>query len=149
MIDVVAAISAGTQALNALKAVREIDKSLDEASWKAKVAELMGNVADMKMALVDAQDEMRRLEQENQKLLEQLKYRAQKTVTQRGWIYEVLEDGRPRRLPLCPYCLSKGASVQLMDSTKSFRECRCPHCKTDYETREVGYQHPPAVAPTA
>ena len=47
--DLMTGIAAATKALEALKAIREIDKSLDAATWKAKVAELMGSVADMKL----------------------------------------------------------------------------------------------------
>jgi hypothetical protein len=54
--DLMTGIAAATKALVALKAIREIDKSLDAATWKAKVAELMGSVADMKLALIDAND---------------------------------------------------------------------------------------------
>jgi len=42
----------------ALKAIQEIDKNLDAAKYKPKVAELMSAVIDTKIALVDAREEV-------------------------------------------------------------------------------------------
>ena len=44
--------------LEALKAIQEIDKNLDAAKYKLKVAELMSAVTDAKIALVDAREEV-------------------------------------------------------------------------------------------
>ena len=39
--DIMSAIAAGTKALEALKAIQDINKQYDAATWKGKVAELM------------------------------------------------------------------------------------------------------------
>ena len=54
--DIMTAIAAGTRALEVLKAVQELNKSYDEATWKAKTAELISDIADMKVALVEAHE---------------------------------------------------------------------------------------------
>jgi hypothetical protein len=46
--DIMTAIAAGTRALEALKAIQDLNKRYDEATWKAKTAELISDIADMK-----------------------------------------------------------------------------------------------------
>jgi hypothetical protein len=41
-----------------MKAIQEIDKNLDAAKYKPKVAELMSAVTDAQIALVDAREEV-------------------------------------------------------------------------------------------
>ena len=60
--DIITAIAAGTKALEALKAIQDINKAYDAATWKSKVAELMSDIADMKITLIEANDQIRDLE---------------------------------------------------------------------------------------
>src|SRR5271169_1821350 len=78
--DLIVGIAAATKALEALKAIRDIDKSFDEAAWKAKVAELMGDIADMKIALVTANDTIHALEKGKKELTDKLAFKAEKTT---------------------------------------------------------------------
>jgi hypothetical protein len=57
-IDFAVAIASKTKCWEALKAIQEIDKNLDAATYKAKVAELMSAVSDAKVALVDVREEV-------------------------------------------------------------------------------------------
>ena len=50
--DIMTAIAAGTKAIEALKGIQDLNKAYDAATWKAKVAELMSDIADMKIALI-------------------------------------------------------------------------------------------------
>ena len=47
-----------SKGLETLKIMREIDKDFDAAAYKAKIAELMGSVADAKIALIDANEQI-------------------------------------------------------------------------------------------
>jgi hypothetical protein len=67
--DIMSAIAAGTKALEALKAIQDINKQYDAATWKGKVAELMSDIADMKLALIDANENTRQLEKEKEELV--------------------------------------------------------------------------------
>jgi soluble cytochrome b562 len=58
VIDFAVALASKTKGWEALKAIQEIEKNLDAATYKAKVAELMSAVADAKIALVDAREEV-------------------------------------------------------------------------------------------
>jgi hypothetical protein len=59
MLDIPLAIGLATKSLELVKALRDIDKELGEAELKAKAAELLSNLADVKIALVEAGDELR------------------------------------------------------------------------------------------
>jgi len=79
--DIMTAIAAGTKALEALKAIQDINKQYDAATWKAKVAELMSDIADMKLALIDANENIRQLENENKELATKVAFKAEKQST--------------------------------------------------------------------
>jgi DNA repair exonuclease SbcCD ATPase subunit len=52
--DIVAGLSALSHALGIAKELREIDKGVDEAGFKLRIAELQTSLADAKIALSDA-----------------------------------------------------------------------------------------------
>ena len=54
--DLISGISAATQAVQLVKELRSIDRSVDEASFKLKLAELMEALANTKIALSEARE---------------------------------------------------------------------------------------------
>ena len=52
MIDFAVALTSLTKGLEALRAIQEIDKNLDAATYKAKIAYFMNAVAEAKIALI-------------------------------------------------------------------------------------------------
>ncbi|PZX11657.1 hypothetical protein [Celeribacter halophilus] len=52
--DILTGLSAATQAIGIAKELRDIDRSVDESSFKLKLAELTDALADTKIALADA-----------------------------------------------------------------------------------------------
>ena len=62
--DLVSGLSAASTALGIVKDLREIDRSVDEASFKLKLAELTGALADTKVALSDARERINKLERQ-------------------------------------------------------------------------------------
>ncbi len=57
VIDFAVAFTSLTKGLEALRAIQDIDKNLDAATYKAKIADLMSAVADAKLALIEAREE--------------------------------------------------------------------------------------------
>ena len=53
--DIVTALSSVGQAINIAKSLRDLEKGLDSATYKAQIAELYSALADVKMALTDTQ----------------------------------------------------------------------------------------------
>jgi hypothetical protein len=132
--DIVHAIAAGTKALEVLRAIRDINKAYDDASWKSKVAELMSDIADMKMALFEANDQMRALQTDNDKLAKQVRFKAEKTIYEKGLYYEVYDDGQIAELPFCQSCMTKGEFIRLVYGPIDVSRSYCPGCKTHYNS---------------
>lgn len=136
--DIVTAITAGTKALEALKAISDIDKNLDAATWKGKVADLMCGIADMKLALIEANDKIRDLEKDNEALLNQVRFKAEKTVYEKGLLYEVYEDGKVAEFPFCQHCMTNAKYIRLSRTPKN--DVACPGCKMQYNFHAVLYR---------
>lgn len=70
--DLAGGLAAVSQALGIAKALKDIDKSFDTAVHKARVAELYEALADVKMALSDAREELHAKEKEIKRLNERI-----------------------------------------------------------------------------
>ena len=133
--DIMTAIAAGTKALEALRAIQDINKQYDAATWKAKVAELMSDVADMKLALIDANDQIRQLDNDRKELSSKVTFKAEKTKYENGLLYEIYEDGSAAEFPFCQNCLTSGKFVRLVRAMGG--TALCPGCKTQQDLRSV------------
>ena len=138
--DIITAIAAGTKALEALKAIQDMNKAYDSATWKGKVAELMSDIADMKIALIDANEQIRDLEKEKDLLMTMVAFKAENTINKNGFCYEVFDDDQVSHLPFCQYCMTNGKYVRISHSPSGGGSSICPSCKTHYDTRRIMYQ---------
>ncbi|RXH04917.1 hypothetical protein [Bradyrhizobium vignae] len=137
--DIMSALSVGTKALEALKAIKDIEKDFDAATWKAKVAELMSDVADMKMALVEANDKIAELEKRAADLTAQVTFKAENTVYENGFLYEVFQDGDVAEFPFCQHCMTDGRHVRIARAPGG-ASAICPSCKTHFDVRSVWHR---------
>jgi hypothetical protein len=62
--DLIQGLAAASAAIGIAKDLREIDRSVDEASYKLKIAELISALADTKIALADAKEKIMPIEAE-------------------------------------------------------------------------------------
>lgn len=60
--DLMQGLSAVSAGLGIVKELRDLDRSVDEATFKLKLAELTSSLADAKFALVDAKEQSAELE---------------------------------------------------------------------------------------
>lgn len=56
--DIAGGLTAASTAINIVKDLREIDRSVDEATFKLKIAELSSVLADTKISLSEARIEI-------------------------------------------------------------------------------------------
>ena len=133
MVDFVTAFATATHAVNLVNQMRGIHKAFDESEWKLKVAELNSAIADLKLALVDAKQELSKKD-------EDLKYLGdsflifKETVEAHGFRYDKNADGRPTGHAYCPVCIQKeGYMFHLTSTWDPGRPEQCPHCKAKYE----------------
>ena len=70
--DIIGGLTAAKLALDLAKDLRQIDRSVDEASFKLKLADLTTALADTQVALAEARVQMIDKEAEIRKLIEEL-----------------------------------------------------------------------------
>jgi hypothetical protein len=58
MVDIMTALATATQAIKLAQDLRGIDKAIDAAEFKLKIADLTGALSDIKLALTDAKEEL-------------------------------------------------------------------------------------------
>ncbi|WP_421591105.1 hypothetical protein [Shinella sp. M27] len=129
--DWAGALSAVATAVGVAKDLREIDKGLDQAEMKAKLADVISNLADVRIALVDAREEMRAKDLEIARLKETFAFKAT-LVDVRGFKFETLPDGTPKGFPFCPRCEVSAGKLHRLSRPKFGSDLACPECKTPY-----------------
>ena len=142
--DFMGAIAAATKAYEGVKLLRDLEKNFSEATFKATIAEITSNLADLKMALSEAKSEAAEKDAEILRLKKEFAFRAENTIVVHGFRYEKSSAGPPQGLPFCPrYEKVDGRLINLARMTKaSFRNAICPQCKSEFG-RVSGYLYVP------
>lgn len=130
--DIPGALSGVSTALTIVKQLNDIDKQVDEAGFKLRIAEATASLAEAKLGLIDAQEELRSKDREINDLKERLKYRFDNLVEHKGYRYSSA-DGNPIGNPLCPICEETGSHIKLVRMiTVSGQPLMCPKCKSNH-----------------
>ena len=87
-----------------------------------------GALADIKIALTDAREELAAKDAEIAALKKQFQ-RSAETVEVKGFKYDKGQDGKPKGKPYCPVCEQRG---QLHHLTRIAGKDFCPNCKAVY-----------------
>lgn len=110
--------------------MRGIDKAVDAAEFKLKIADLTGALSDIKLALTEAREELASKEAEINALKKQF-HRSSEMVEKKGFKYNKGEDGKPRGKPYCPVCEQR--SGQFYHLARIAGKDICPNCKALFE----------------
>lgn len=130
--DIPSALSGVSTALTIVKQLSDIDKRVDEAGFKLRIAEATSALAEAKLGLIDAQEELRSKDREIADLKDRLKYRADNLVDHKGYRYSSV-DGKPVGNPICPICEETGSHFKLARMiTIAGQPLVCPKCKSDH-----------------
>jgi hypothetical protein len=141
--DWAVALTSASQALGLVKTLVEVDRSVDHATFKMKIADLSSNVADLKLALIEAQSEATEKDETIARLKKAFEFREDQTVTVRGMRYEKAPDGSgPVGMPFCDRCERvDGRLIRIVGTRqKDGYKAICPQCKADYGL-EHGYTY--------
>jgi hypothetical protein len=140
--DIMTAIAAATNAVDLLKSLNQVDKEYDKAELKAKIAELLSNVADLKIALIEANDDLRASSDEIRRLQAGFALRED-TIRYKEFLYAKGTDGNPVGYPYCQRCEQvDGFMIKVVDREGQHGNMVCPRCKTTYV--HVGVWRPAA-----
>lgn len=133
-------LAALAQALASIKVASDIaqglvsvDRRFREADLKGKIADLAEALAEARLAVVQAQEEIEALQRRNRELEAMPDLRA--NFEQRGNLYYLRapQTGLPEG-PFCVICYERGNLVpvaRLAEAFRVFGEFSCPVCKTD------------------
>lgn len=132
--SILTALQSIRAASDVVKALRAADVSYEKAELKLRVAELAELLADARMSVLDAQEEIQILQK---KLQEADRRRSLKFQKDAYW--EVV-DGANVDGPFCPKCLdADGKEIRMIDRGNGYTCCvQCGHC-----TDTPGYVQPP------
>ena len=127
--DIMSGLNALNSALSAIKAVRDIEKGVDEATFKVTIAEAYQNLADVKMALVEAHDERETLNREIERLKKNWSFSSELVECQ-GFKFRQNADGQPIGEAFCSVCETNDNEYFHVTPSKGLIEFTCPNCKT-------------------
>ncbi|MEW8194302.1 MAG: hypothetical protein AB2793_11385 [Candidatus Thiodiazotropha sp.] len=136
--DISSAVQAIATAIGIAKDLREIDRSVDEASFKLKLADLTESLADAKVSLVDAQNKLQEKDNEIERIKKAFEFRGT-TVTKHGFRYEDRGNGTPQGPPFCPRCETKDGFYILLNQYRGISDLQCPECKSKYHASTYLY----------
>jgi chromosome segregation ATPase len=108
--DIMTALATASQAIKLTQDLRGIDKAMDVAEYKLKIAELTSVLSDIKMALADAREDLANKDAEIAALKKQFQ-RSSEMIEVRGFKYNKGDDGQPRGSAYCPVCEQKTGFV--------------------------------------
>ena len=135
MVDIMTALATASQAIKLAQDLRGIDKAVNAAEYKLKIAELTGALSDIKLALTDAKEELASKDSEIEKLTKAL-HRVADLVEYHGYRYDKMPDGKPKGAPYCPVCEQKGTLIHL---AKFHGMIHCPSCKASFDAHFFGH----------
>lgn len=132
--DISSALTVASKTLELVKGLRTLDHELDKAELKSAMADLYGDLSDIKMALADAQRELAIRDQKIKELEQRFKG-SETLVEKNGFHFSTDESGKPRGLPFCPSCLARdGTQIRPADVTGNM--FICPGCQAVYSNLE-------------
>lgn len=140
MVDFVTAIQSVTAGVRVIKELNDLDRELDKAALKIKVAELSSALATAQVALSEAQTEAQAKDAEIAKLTDAFTTINHELVEYHGYRYRKGNNGDPVGCPYCPSCMLEGLPIMttLMRNVAG-RPHRCPKCKTDIHATHFNY----------
>jgi DNA-directed RNA polymerase subunit M/transcription elongation factor TFIIS len=126
VVDIMTALTTASQALKLAQDLRGIDKAMDTAEYKLKIAELTSVLSDIKIALVDAKEDLANKDAEIAALKKQFQ-RSAEMIEVPGFKYNKGEDSKPRGHAYCPVCEQK--TGMFFHLTRIGSKDQCPNCK--------------------
>ncbi|MES2158181.1 MAG: hypothetical protein V4512_10275 [Pseudomonadota bacterium] len=130
--DIVSGIGAVTSALGIAKTLRGIEKTYDEATYKAQVADLINALTDAKLAMADAKESLAEKDKEIERLRASFESKARLVLGDGGYSYLTDEQSNPLGYPVCPKCEQVNGRIIQTKEHESSGKARCPACSDVY-----------------
>lgn len=129
--ELAAGLAAATQAISIAKSIKDADKALDHATLKAKLAEIISELADVKISQVAFIERIHELEAEIARLkLSDADF--SNLVEESGYFYRREGNGLIG-WPACPTCASNEKRLNFLVQNGGVEKAKCPSCKTEFD----------------
>jgi hypothetical protein len=117
------------------KAVKDLDLTLEKAELKLKMADLLGSLADARIAAAELQELLQEKEKEIERLNEAVRLKGE--VVKSGAAYFLKDaNGKPSGDPFCIHCWD--AKKELFHLTTNVQDnWVCPHCRNIFTNYSV------------
>lgn len=118
------------------KTLRSLDKSIDDAEIKMKIADLINALADAKFGIAELKTELEKKDEIIARLEEALKIQSEIEFRD-GFYFQPGDD-----VPFCPRCWEKDNRLihcgnETFDRNEGYYYRICPDCKASLKTRDV------------
>lgn len=109
--------------------IRQGSVELEKAELKLSLAEIIGNLADAKIAIVNIQEELHENEEEIKRL--KVALRTRENVTRVGDAYYMTDNNaNPYGTPYCLNCWENESKLCSLVEDSMRNDRKCPKCKT-------------------
>jgi hypothetical protein len=130
--DILGGIAATKTAIDIAKTLKDINKSFDEATYKANMTELIENLSEVRLALVEAKEQIFEKDREIETLKMINIERGKLVKAAGGYHYQANDGGEPVGFPVCPKCDAvDGRLIHLVEHVRG-HVGKCPACATEY-----------------
>lgn len=130
--SIVSALSGIKAATDIAKLIKDAGVTLEAADHKLQIAELVGALADSKMALVEIQDLLRDKDDQINSLKDSLKTKLT-LIRHNDAYYEKDEHGKASGSPYCSPCFEKHNIIVHINQNPLKRQTSiCPSCKNTF-----------------
>ncbi|MEQ1868006.1 MAG: hypothetical protein ABL996_25580 [Micropepsaceae bacterium] len=130
--DIVSGIGAVTSALSIAKTLRGIEKTYDEATYKAQLADLINSLTDAKLAMADAKESLVEKDKEIERLKASFESKSTLVPGDGGYSYLADDKGNAVGYPVCPKCEQVNGRIIQTKEHVSTGNARCPACSEVY-----------------
>ncbi|MCC6926933.1 hypothetical protein [Novosphingobium sp.] len=129
--DLIAGLGAINAAIGIGKSVVQADRALDAATLKAKLAEMMGELANAKLAQIELVEEIEKLRKELERINgAEADFAA--LSEHDGYYYRNGNDGTPIGWPVCPKCKDGTKKMAFLVQNGDEVGAKCPQCNSEY-----------------
>ena len=131
--DITGGLAAASSALGIAKSLRDIEKSYDTATARVKIVDLMEALADTRLALMDAKEQIADKDAEIERLSKTEADRSKLLTGDGGYNYMRNDAGRPDGFPVCPKCDEVDSRLICLVQNKAVDAAKCPACANEYQ----------------
>jgi uncharacterized paraquat-inducible protein A len=125
-VDIVTGLSATSNAISIIKAIKDTDKALDSVALKAQLVDALDQLMNAKLSQIELAEKVTELEKEVQRLRA-----SNDQIDCNGYKYND-NEGQPIGWPACPKCLENERRISFLLQDGAINSSKCPRCDSKF-----------------